>query len=233
MTLEITICAHNGINQTITALLDTGADNYFINSTIINEQQLKPKPLTRPLNLTTATGEQSKITHAIDLQTTFMNHTATITYLITPLGKTHAIFGLPWFYQYKPTIDWHTNSVNLNRLTIATKLAKEVNASKTDDLDLIPSEYHGFLPVFQTSTNLGLPPSRSCDHAIDLVPGAVERRFRYYTLSEDLLEELKAFLKEHLSRGTIRESKSPMASPFFFVDKKRRQIPTMSRLSIP
>ena len=54
MTLEITICAHNGINQTITALLDTGADNYFINSTIINEQKLKPKPLTRPLNLTTA-----------------------------------------------------------------------------------------------------------------------------------------------------------------------------------
>ena len=88
MTLEITICAHNGINQTITALLDTGADNYFINSTIINEQKLKPKPLTRPLNLTTATGEQSKITHAIDLQTTFMNHTATITYLITPLRLT-------------------------------------------------------------------------------------------------------------------------------------------------
>jgi hypothetical protein len=32
--------------------------------------------------------------------------------------------------------------------------------------------------------------------------------------------ELDKFLKENLEKGYIRPSQSPMASPFFFVDKK-------------
>ncbi len=33
-------------------------------------------------------------------------------------------------------------------------------------------------------------------------------------------DALKEYISEHLKRGYIRPSKSPMASPFFFVDKK-------------
>src|SRR5713101_441815 len=36
--------------------------------------------------------------------------------------------------------------------------------------------------------------------------------------------ELKAFLKEHLSRGTIRPSKSPYAAAFFFIKKKNGKL---------
>jgi len=39
------------------------------------------------------------------------------------------------------------------------------------------------------------------------------------------------YVSEHLRKGYIRLSKSPMASPFFFVDKKDGKTTTGSRLS--
>ena len=41
-----------------------------------------------------------------------------------------------------------------------------------------------------------------------------------YPLTVTEQEKLDEFLEENLAKGYIRPSKSPMASPFFFVDKK-------------
>ena len=41
-----------------------------------------------------------------------------------------------------------------------------------------------------------------------------------YPLNLDEQKELDTFLEEHLRTGRIQPSKSPMASPFFFVKKK-------------
>ena len=43
---------------------------------------------------------------------------------------------------------------------------------------------------------------------------------KIYPLSPVEQKELDAFLKENLTTGRIRPSKSPMASPFFFIKKK-------------
>src|SRR6266567_7225609 len=43
---------------------------------------------------------------------------------------------------------------------------------------------------------------------------------KIYPLSRDEQQELDGFIEEHLHSGRIRPSKSPMASPFFFVKKK-------------
>jgi hypothetical protein len=37
-------------------------------------------------------------------------------------------------------------------------------------------------------------------------------------------EEMSKFVKEHLHRGTIRESWSPYAANFFFIKKKDRKL---------
>src|SRR6266851_3574286 len=47
---------------------------------------------------------------------------------------------------------------------------------------------------------------------------------RNIRLSQLEQEELKAFLKEHLSRGMIRPSKSPYAAAFFFIRKKNGKL---------
>jgi RNase H-like domain found in reverse transcriptase/Reverse transcriptase (RNA-dependent DNA polymerase) len=58
------------------------------------------------------------------------------------------------------------------------------------------------------------------DHAIELVPGEKPAGCKVYPLSPSKQKELDAFIQENLESGRIRPSKSPMASPVFFIKKK-------------
>jgi hypothetical protein len=52
----------------------------------------------------------------------------------------------------------------------------------------------------------------------------VPKSFKTYNLTAQEQIELDKFLKENSEKGYIRPSQSPMASPFFFVDKKDRKL---------
>ena len=86
--------------------------------------------------------------------------------------------------------------------------------------EMVPPEYHEHLKVFSEEAAGRMPASRPYDHAIELVPGARTFHSKLYPLSPNEQVELDKFLKENLAKGYIRESKSPMASPFFFIKKK-------------
>ena len=53
-----------------------------------------------------------------------------------------------------------------------------------------------------------------------MIPDATPRSCKVYPLAASEQKELDAFLKENLESGRIRPSKSPMASPVFFIKKK-------------
>ena len=55
---------------------------------------------------------------------------------------------------------------------------------------------------------------------IKLIEGAKEVDCKIYPLNSEEQKQLDEFLKEQLETGRIHPSKSPMASPFFFVKKK-------------
>ena len=65
-----------------------------------------------------------------------------------------------------------------------------------------------------------LPPRKLWDHAIELTPGAEPFSTKVYPMSPVEQKELDAFLKENLKSHCIHPSKSPMASPVFFIKKK-------------
>ena len=79
------------------------------------------------------------------------------------------------------------------------------------------------------------PPSRPWDHAIELkegAPKAIDCKVYPTTLTED--EALKNFIQEQLEKGYISKSKSPYASPFFFIKKKDgklRPVPDYQKLN--
>src|SRR4051794_979127 len=58
------------------------------------------------------------------------------------------------------------------------------------------------------------------DHMIKLVPNVQPINCKIYPPNPNEQKQLDKFLKENLQSGRIRPSKSPMASPFFFVKKK-------------
>lgn len=95
---------------------------------------------------------------------------------------------------------------------------------KTTVEDYVPEPYREFLDVFSEEKSHRLPERRPYDHAIDLVPDAKMTHSKTYHLSHDEEKELDKFIDENLEKGYIRESKSPMSSPFFFVAKKNGKL---------
>ena len=86
--------------------------------------------------------------------------------------------------------------------------------------DLIPKPYQEFKDIFSKESFDQLPPHKLWDHAIELIPGAQPFSTKVYPMSPNEQRELEAFLEENLKSHCICPSKSPMASPVFFVKKK-------------
>ena len=88
----------------------------------------------------------------------------------------------------------------------------------------IPDHLREFSSVFSKEAFDVLPDPKQWDHAIELVPGEKQSGCKVYPLSPFEQKELDAFLEENLKSGCIRRSKSPMASPVFFIKKKDRTL---------
>ena len=87
--------------------------------------------------------------------------------------------------------------------------------------ELVPPQYRDFDKVFSEKESERLPEHKPWDHAIDLIPGTPETiRTKVYPMSPTEQEELDRFLDDNLRKGYIQPSKSPIASPVFFVKKK-------------
>jgi hypothetical protein len=79
---------------------------------------------------------------------------------------------------------------------------------------------HDFQDIFAEESYNALPDRKIWDHAIELVPDAHASNCKIYPLSRDEQAEMDAFIEEDLRTGQIQPSKSPMASPCFFIKKK-------------
>ena len=83
----------------------------------------------------------------------------------------------------------------------------------------ILEEFHEFLDIFSEEKAAWFPKPWQWDHKIEMKDTFVPKSFKTYNLTPQ--EQIKLDkLKENLEKGYIRPSQSPMASPFFFVDKK-------------
>jgi len=102
---------------------------------------------------------------------------------------------------------------------IAEKEAKRLAARKKGHS--VPDRYvKDFGPIFEKDEFDELPARTRWDHAIELKEDSTPFTSKIYPLSKDEQQELDGFIEEHLRSGRIRPSKSPIASPFFFVKKK-------------
>jgi hypothetical protein len=106
----------------------------------------------------------------------------------------------------------------MRRQTKASQLAEQAGVRKADPL---PPHYRRHAHVFSERESQRFPGPRIWDHAIELkkdapatLPGKI------YALTQKEQETLEEFITEHQKKGYIRPSKSPYASPFFFIKKK-------------
>ena len=89
-----------------------------------------------------------------------------------------------------------------------------------DPSTVLPKHYHEFLPLFDKSAADKLPPHRpGSDHEINLLPGTQPPAGPLYGMSQNELLVLRKTLEDYLTKGFIRASRSPAASPVLFVKK--------------
>ncbi|KAJ1098499.1 hypothetical protein NDU88_003610 [Pleurodeles waltl] len=151
------------------------------------------------------------------------------------------ILGLPWLTHHNPEINWAERKIMFSLVLckehclqwaqesevrhsyIATAAEKEVQ---------LPKQYSSYEDVFDEKEAENLPPHRSYDCQIDLVPGGILPNCRVYALSEFENQHLRKYLDKFLENGFIRPSKSPTASPLFFVSKRTESFELVSTIGV-
>jgi len=103
-----------------------------------------------------------------------------------------------------------------------TSISQELSHKTINDKAKVelPEVYAEYRTVFEKEASERMPEHKAWDHAIDLKPDFIPKDCKVYPLSPKEQKEQDKFLEENLKKGYIRPSKSPMASPFFFVSKK-------------
>jgi hypothetical protein len=91
---------------------------------------------------------------------------------------------------------------------------------KGPNLEHIPTQFCQYHSVFSEQASECLPQHQPWDHAIDLKPKTTMKKCGIYHLTPTKMDALKNYINDHLRKGYIHPSKSPVASPFFFVSKK-------------
>src|SRR5882724_4888120 len=105
--------------------------------------------------------------------------------------------------------------------TISQKLAEAAGGtSSTCFEDIVPKPYPEFWDIFAKESFDKLPDQKQWDHNIELVPDACNFSTKVYPLAPVKQKQLIEFLNENLKSQCICPSKSPMASPVFFIKKK-------------
>ena len=106
----------------------------------------------------------------------------------------------------------------LNKLTMSTDLAMQAEAMKPKKT--LPAEYTEYAHIFSKEATDHVLPSWPYDHAINLDESFIPKIGKLYPLSVKEREAADEFIDKNLCSGKICLSKSPQASPFFFVKKK-------------
>ncbi|KAA0722980.1 Retrovirus-related Pol polyprotein from transposon 297 [Triplophysa tibetana] len=223
------------------ALLDSGSSGNFISPSLLKRLELRFLPHAelkvetiqgKPLGRGRVKYQSPPITLRIGCL-----HQEQISFLVLEGSTVDVILGRPWLAQHSPEVGWESSEIlrwspacfqqcissvpkpPVHHFPVQVNSTRVESPDPPSDLH-IPSDYMEFKDVFSKQAATLLPPHRSWDCAIDLLPGATPPKGRVYPLSIPERKAMEDYIEETLSQNFIRSSTSPAASSFFFVGKK-------------
>lgn len=219
----------------VPALMDSGSQVNTIHPSLVKIHKLPiiPHPLPYPIQTINRSPVQDDLVrYQCKVSMNIGKHNEEIILDIVNTGRHGIVLGLPWLRLHNPNINWEENTLVFNKkclnhlhnksqideiITINTvELQDEAELKKT-----ILKEYWDYLSVFSSDAASCLPSHSSHDCAINLkdkeklpIPGKI------YPMSESELKELREYLIDMEKKGFIRQSKSQVTAPCFYVKKK-------------
>jgi len=232
-----------------TAMIDSGAARDFMSERFANGMGFVLSKKRTPYLLTTADGSpidhnQGMVTHETTISMEALGKKVTVKFDVTNTGDTDVILGLPWLQKNNPHIDWKNLTVTLpeNLCSVQVERRLEAQGSQSPQRTrptnvevvccyllerqsdktafIIPPEYKEFVELFtEEAPEEALPPHRDWDHEIKLKIGTQPKKFKIYPLTQAQRDTLDKYVEDFISKGFIRESKSPAGYPVFYVPK--------------
>ena len=102
-----------------------------------------------------------------------------------------------------------------------TTISTIIIQGATKEKVTLPTVFKEYEDIFTEKTPTKLPSSQPYDHTIELKDSFIPQWAKAYLLNSIEYQACKQFIKEHLKTGKISPSKSPQATPFFFIKKKK------------
>jgi len=152
-------------------------------------------------------GKVAHITAEVVLQVAVLHHEP-IRFYVIHSPNNPVILGLPWLRTHNPHISWKEGQIIqwdpschelcLKQVTPLPVQAVSVHKANSDESH-IPVKYADLAIAFSKSKATELPPHRSSDCAIDLLPGTTPPKGRIFPLSQPESAAMKKFIEEELA----------------------------------
>lgn len=213
-------------NQTsLEAMIDTGACGSFIDETIVTRLNIPTRIKERPFPVKVIDGSplaSSPVSsETIPLLVSAQHeHFEFCSFDIISSPHFPIVLGLPWLLLHKPTVNWHTLSVEFTSPYCASTCLRSHSITCLSQTPSLPLPYQDFADVFCPKLAETLPPHRPYDCPIDLLPNSKIPFGHVYSLSQPELQHLRTYLDENVRKGFIRPSTSPAGAGMFFVTNK-------------
>ncbi|KAK9399022.1 PEG10: Retrotransposon-derived protein PEG10, partial [Crotalus adamanteus] len=148
-------------------------------------------------------------------------HVEEAVFYVATVSHFPVVLGVEWLRAHDLQIIWSSGAVRFPGKKCATHHLRVCagNVATYVDLDLL-AELGDYANVFGEKEVDQLPPHRSYDCLVDLVPDVKLLVGQIYSLSELGLATLRDFIDKTLRKGFIRPSTSPLAASVLFMKKK-------------
>ncbi len=193
--VPVKLAFNYGVIETM-ALVDSRAAGNFIDADFAKSHDLLLKPCKSPLVVAALdrrplrAGQVQHTTNDICLTTGVM-HSEIICFFFIQAPNNPVVLGLPWLQLHKPQISctegqithWSANCFT-QCLQILEPPLIEAPTIKMDPLHStdIPSDYADLAEAFSKAKATQLPPHRSSNYAIELLPGTTPPKGRIFPL---------------------------------------------------
>jgi len=205
-----------------TALVDSSLTHSFIDESLAHRLGLIPDP--RPgLSIGVANGDRVSSSGLCKAARLVIDKEFTVDLFVIPLGGFGIVLGCGWLRSLGPILWDFTNLTMVfwrhdHRVLwrgVRNQLSPRVQATTAHDF--LTALFDEFADLFAEPK--GLPPSRTFDHRIHLLPGTSPVAVRPYRYAQLLKDEIEAQCKAMLAQGIIRQSTSAVSSPVLLVRK--------------
>ncbi|GJX00586.1 reverse transcriptase [Tanacetum coccineum] len=242
---QVSLNAMNGVNsyqtmrikghvgkQVVHMLIDCGSTHNFLDLQAAKRIGCRMNKMC-PLQVAVANGQvMSSVYMCKNFKWNLQGHEFVTDVMILPLGGCGMVLGIQWLAtlgtiqcdfkklgrQIGSSLSQIGGEISLMALCVCSATLMQMNGSNAQSESQIQTLLKEFETVFETPKEL--PPNRSHDHTIPLLPNTPSINVRPYRHPPNQKDAIELMVNELLEAGIIRNSQSLFSSPIVMVKKK-------------